>query len=171
MKEKIIEIVAKSADILEEIAEHKHATAEAKLHNDGSYVSPMTHTKGIGYVYSLHIPEPELEPVTFDNGEVADEPEADEELDEAERSWAAYTAAMRNLDAVDVAITAAETYAAKDGTPLIRLIERLRDEPPEDLDRIHIAPHKLEAIGKSLAIIAIELIRGRVATPTSTATF
>jgi hypothetical protein len=155
MKEKIIEIVAKSSNFLEACTEHRIATAEAKRHNDGSWVSPMTHKAGIGYVYELHIPEPE--PMSWDSGE-HDEPEADGDPEVAVRSQA-----LASLNSSDILRETANLLEDDNlGSPLVQQIEAWLSDSMTAIDPTHLPMREYAAVGRHVLSLAAAVLERRL---------
>jgi hypothetical protein len=170
--EKIIEMVATSADFLGASAEHTAATIQAKLRQDGSYVSPMTYQPELGYVFSLHIPEhdEEPEPLVWESGESEDADETSEEAQQADAS----AAALRQIDPVDVVSRCLEQIsgmADPDANPLVHLAEAWVAEQPWDWSRPQISPHVAEGIGRWMAIRLARVMEQRLACLTSEQAF
>jgi hypothetical protein len=143
MQEKIIEIPAGS-DYTEADHQHKRATVEAIRRNDGRYVSPMTWKDG-QYLYSLHLPEPEGEPmpVTWEAGEADDdEPDEDPEC-QAQRQ------AIQRINTSDVMRDFSLHVEDEPlSSPLVQAIEVWLSEPQPDWSRLMASPMNCERVGR-----------------------
>jgi hypothetical protein len=166
MEEKIITVPCGS-DFLAACASHDRASVEALRASDGRYCSPMAWKDG-QYTYSRHIPEPATEPApmafdedvepqppgfpSFDSPkDDADDGNGDEEEDD-DRAYQDWLARASRLDLDDIVARTCDRIAGKDGTPLHHLLEAWQADPPPDIDRVAIAPHVAEGLGKWVAI-------------------
>jgi|SRR5215813_7703077 len=111
---------------------------------------------------------PEDKVVCLSCAERFDESEEDEG-DAEDRAWSTYVAAVRQINPIDVAVTAAEVLSGEDQNPLVDFIARLVGDPPPDLDRV--AVYEAEAIGRHVAALALDLLRRKVRATATVATF
>ncbi len=94
-----------------------------------------------------------------------------EEFQDEDVDWLQYRKTLRTMDATDIAATAAEVLAGDNSNPLTELLTYIIHDAPPDLDRVPLAPHELEAVGKYLTGLALDVLRKRVKAATATATF
>ena len=134
------QLISGHKDYLEATSLQKSAIIEGSERQDGRTVSPLTWKDG-EYQFSI----------TW-NGREDDADEADED-----DAYQTQLAQAQRLDFNDIVARVCERLAGQDGTPMHHLLEAWVSSPPPDLDRILVAPHQCEALGRWLAI---QLARG-----------
>jgi hypothetical protein len=130
-------LISGHKNYLEATSLQKSAIIEGSERQDGREVSPLTWKDG-EYQFCI----------TWQQ----DEDETDED-----DAYQTQLAQAQRLDLNDIVARVCERLAGKNDTPMHHLLEAWVSSPPPDLDRILVAPHQCEALGRWLAI---QLARG-----------